>query len=54
MKAAQYPHQEPRREDNPVSVLEANSGGSAGPIDPSPGPEGEVVAVVGPPTPEVN
>jgi hypothetical protein len=44
----------PPRENSPTSTSGANPGASAGPIAPSPGPEGEVAAVVGPPCLEVD
>jgi hypothetical protein len=37
-----------------VSVLEANLGASVGPIEQSPGSEGGVAAIIGPPSPEVD
>jgi hypothetical protein len=55
MKVPQYPYQVPPvGENGPTLTPEANPGTSTGPIAPSPGPEVAVVAVVGPPSPEVD
>jgi hypothetical protein len=40
----------PLREDGPVPTSKADSGPSTGLIKPSPGPEGEVAAIVGLPS----
>jgi hypothetical protein len=44
----------PLGEDSAAPILEANSGDSTGPIAPSPGPKGEVVAIVGTPSPRTD
>jgi hypothetical protein len=44
----------PVGENGPTLTPEANLRTSTGPIAPSPGPEVAVVAVVGPPSPEVD
>jgi hypothetical protein len=44
----------PPGENDLALTLDANPGASAGPIAPSPGPEGEGTTIVGPPSPEVD
>jgi hypothetical protein len=44
----------PPGENSPAPASKASSGASTGPIKPSSGPEGEVAAVVRPPSPEAD
>jgi hypothetical protein len=44
----------PPRQNNLAPISEVEPGASAGPIAPSPGPEGEVAAIVGSPSPKAD
>jgi hypothetical protein len=44
----------PPGEKSPASISEASLGASAGPTTPIPGPEGDVAAIIGPPSPKAD